>query len=161
MERSLGSSAEAGYVITITAFSGILAGATSSKLYVRFGRKTYAYCSGIVAVSYFLVIFAANFWMIAIAALGWGYSFHTMQTAMFLGIGEDIPGPPAEATIGMVASLMNLFSFLATYALSFMSALTGNEGSMTAPFYFALVYFLLFLVVSLLMYNKKNVALSS
>lgn len=142
MEKDLGGSAEAGYLITGTAVAGILAGSLFPKLYAKLGGKIYSLAALVVAAGYLLLVFAGNYAMMLISALLMGFSFHLFLPAAFSKIGSAC-GSAADRTTGMTSSLMNLFSFLATYIFTFLAGIVGQRESLTVPFFFAVGYFVL------------------
>lgn len=153
MEKDLGSSAEAGYLITGTAVAGILAGSVFPKLYSKIGGKIYSLAALAVAGGYVLLVFAGNYAMMLIFSLLMGFSFHLFLLAAFTKIGSAC-GSAADRTTGMTSSPMNLFSFLATYIFTFLAGLIGQRESLTAPFFFAIGYFVITGVVYL--FRKKD-----
>lgn len=155
VEKGIGNSIQAGYILTIVSVAGIVAGTIFSKLYGILGRKIYSACAFSTMVGLILLVIGTNMPMMYIGSVFVGMGFHSALPALFMGIGEDA-GEAADKATGYTSTFMNLFSFLAIYILSFLAGLIGQADSTVAPFYFAIGYFAIATVAGLFLKTPKK-----
>lgn len=155
VEKGIGGPAEAGYVITTVAIVGMIVGFIFPKTYGLLRRKVYSIGSVFIVIGMFLLVFGSNLFMMILSAVFVSFGFYHIMTAVFVGIGEDVPGKAAATATGFTAASMNTFSFLASYVLTFLCGIFGMSGSMTAPFIFAIGFFIIVGIATLFIKNKQ------
>jgi MFS family permease len=153
--NNLGTAAEAGYVISSFTVAGMVGGLAFAKLFSKFGTKIFAFSTCLLAIGMSLLVIGNTIIFMYIGCIICGFGFIQIMSAVFWGIGSDVPPALVPSVAGFATASMNIFNFTSPYVHTFLSRLVGMSGNLKAPFFFAIFFFVASTVVFLFSAKKK------
>ncbi|UWG95348.1 MFS transporter [Dehalobacter sp. DCM] len=126
-ERSLGSPALAGLVLSLFTAGGMLAGLVFGNVYKLTAKYTIALGLLITAAGLGFADFAGNIIIFALGSLVTGIGFSTVMPAVIVEIGAIAPPASIGMATGMVIALMNGGMFFSPYYMALVQNISSQN----------------------------------
>lgn len=125
-EKSLGTSAQSGSAMAFFAIGGFLIGLVFGKLSKKTGNLTLSVGLAGILISYLVIAFSANMWMIYLGAFLFGVSLSICMPCVIVGTANSVSVAASGMAISITMCGQNLAQFLCPYLVNPLTAMFGN-----------------------------------
>jgi MFS family permease len=139
-EKGLGSSAAAGYSLSLFSLGGFVMGFIFGKIAKTFGRMTLTVGCALLAVSYLIMTFASSLAVSYLGAFICGLAFSICVPCMITGAADSVSQESSGMAVSLSACLQNAGMAISPYAVTPLAkAWYNSAGKLSANQYGMLV----------------------
>ncbi|WP_258360906.1 MFS transporter [Moorella sulfitireducens] len=154
-DHNLGTAAQAGQATMLFAIGGFLMGLVYGRLAQWAKNTSLAVGLFIGVVSYLIIAFAPNIFMVYLGSLIYGFSVTTVFASIMVGTSMSVKPIAVPLATSFVVAGQNLGSFLCPYIITPVSALMSSDVNMFA-FITGAILFAIMGIIALIWGMAKN-----
>lgn len=157
-EKALGTSVQSGNAMAFFAIGGVICGLLYGKLASR--AKAFTLFAGLlgILVSYLVIAYAANMFMIYLGAFLFGFSLSVCMPCIIVGTAGSVSPAASAMAISITMCGQNLAQFLCPYIFNPLAAAVGNGSNNNQVAFLAGAVLIGVMAVAAAFWGRKNKA---